>query len=73
AWKSITDRKADGGRPLGLRPSVLVVPPALEDVATKILQRELSVDNGATVTNELKGKVELVVANWMPDATAATA
>ncbi|EKM8515576.1 Mu-like prophage major head subunit gpT family protein [Salmonella enterica] len=73
AWKSITDRKADGGRPLGLRPSVLVVPPALEDVATKILQRELSVDNGATVTNELKGKVELVVADWMPDATPATA
>ncbi|EEO8957008.1 head protein, partial [Salmonella enterica] len=73
AWQSITDRKADGGRPLGLRPSVLVVPPSLEKVATKLIERELTVDDGATTTNELKGKVSLVVANWMPAATAATA
>ncbi|WP_048797108.1 MULTISPECIES: Mu-like prophage major head subunit gpT family protein [Serratia] len=65
AWKAITDRKADGGRPLGLRPSVLVVPPALEDVATKLLERELTASEEGTTTNELKGKVELVVASWM--------
>ncbi|EHY4696834.1 Mu-like prophage major head subunit gpT family protein, partial [Salmonella enterica] len=73
AWQAITDRKADGGRPLGLRPSVLVVPPSLEKVATKLLERELTVDDGATTTNELKGKVSLVVANWMPAQSAATA
>ncbi|EBP9265983.1 TPA: Mu-like prophage major head subunit gpT family protein [Salmonella enterica subsp. enterica serovar Anatum] len=73
AWQAITNRKADGGRPLGLRPSVLVVPPSLEKTATKLLERELTVDEGATTTNELKGKVSLVVAQWMPAATAATA
>ncbi|EBW5290645.1 head protein, partial [Salmonella enterica subsp. enterica serovar Thompson] len=45
----------------------------LEKVATKLIERELTVDDGATTTNELKGKVSLVVANWMPAATAATA
>lgn len=71
AWQQITDRKSDGGRPLGLRPSVLVVPPSLEKVATKLLERELTVDEGATTTNELKGKVTLVVADWMPAPAVA--
>lgn len=66
AWQAITERRADGGRPLGLRPSVLVVPPSLEKMATRLLERELTVDEGVTTTNELKGKVSLVVASWMP-------
>ena len=53
--------KADGGRPLGIKPTVLVVPPSLEKVATQMLERELA-DNSS---NELKGRLTLVVADYL--------
>lgn len=63
-WAAITamrEYKADGGRKLGIRPNVLVVPAALEKVATRLLERELD----ANSSNELKGRLELVVADYL--------
>lgn len=63
-WEAISAMrafKADGGRPLGVRPNVLVVPPALEKQATRLLERELD----ANSSNELKGRLELVVPDYL--------
>lgn len=63
-WDTIEKMKAfkrDGGKKLKIRPSLLVVPSSLEQAATKLLTRELIDENGTTVENELKGKVELLV------------
>lgn len=63
-WDSITkmrEFKADGGRKLGIKPTLLVVPPSLEKVATRLLERELD----ANSSNELKGRVEVVVADYL--------
>ncbi|MGG7567734.1 Mu-like prophage major head subunit gpT family protein [Rhodovulum sp. DZ06] len=56
--------RADGGRPLGVRPDVLVVPPSLEGAARKILNSELG-DGG--MTNEWKGAAELIVSPFLAD------
>ncbi|RZF83714.1 head protein [Pseudoalteromonas sp. CO325X] len=53
--------KADGGRKLGVRPTLLVVPASLEKTATRLLERELD----ANSSNELKGRVELLVADYL--------
>lgn len=63
-WDAITrmrEFKADGGRQLGIKPTLLVVPPSLEKLATQMLERELSESS----SNELKGKLELVVADYL--------
>ncbi|WP_440053371.1 Mu-like prophage major head subunit gpT family protein [Pseudoalteromonas sp. T1lg65] len=61
AIKSLRTFKADGGRKLGIRPTKLVVPPELEDVATKLLEREI--ENSSS--NELKGRLKLCVADYL--------
>ncbi|WP_342057821.1 Mu-like prophage major head subunit gpT family protein [Aeromonas sp. OTU364] len=53
--------EADGGRKLGIKPTLLVVPASLEKLATQMLERELSESS----SNELKGKLELVVADYL--------
>ena len=53
--------KADGGCKLGVKPTLLVVPPSLEKLATRLLERELD----ASSSNELKGRLELVVADYL--------
>lgn len=63
-WDAITrmrEFKADGGRQLGIKPTLLVVPASLEKLATQMLERELSESS----SNELKGKLELVVADYL--------
>lgn len=57
--------KADGGRPLGIKPKMLLVPTALEKQATQLLERELFVEGSDPVSNELKGKFELVVPDYL--------
>lgn len=54
--------KGDYGRPLGITPRLLVVPPALESAALKIVNNELGA-NGET--NEWKGTAEVMVAPWL--------
>ncbi|AUI65205.1 MULTISPECIES: Mu-like prophage major head subunit gpT family protein [Glaesserella] len=67
-WKAITAMRSvtgDGNKKLSIRPTVLVVPPALEKEATRLLERELTAENGVTVDNEFKGKLELIVADYL--------
>ena len=67
-WKAIAAMRAvrdDGDHRLGIKPTVLVVPPALEKEATQLLEREFRVEDGATVDNEFKGKLELIVADYL--------
>ena len=54
--------RADGGRVLGVKPSVLAVAPALEEAALKLLNSE----NGpGGETNPWKGTASLIVAPWL--------
>jgi phage major head subunit gpT-like protein len=50
--------RSDGGRILGIRPNVLVVPPSLESAALHLLNTE-TLDGGGS--NPYKGTAELIV------------
>jgi len=54
--------KSDEGRPLGIMPNLLIVPPALEGEALEILNAER--DAGGA-TNVYKGTAELLVVPWL--------
>lgn len=54
--------KGDYGRPLGVSPRLLVVPPALEDKGLAILNAERNADGS---TNIWKGTAELLVVPWL--------
>lgn len=54
--------KGDGGKPLGLMPDLLVVPPSLESAGRQILNSEYGTGG---VTNEWKGTAELLVTSWL--------
>lgn len=54
--------KADGGRPLGLRPTVLVVPPQLEAQARAIVGVQLAAGGG---TNPWFGTAEVIVTPYL--------
>lgn len=63
-WSAIEAMRAftaDGGRKLGIKPTVLVVPTGMEKLATRLLERELDSNS----SNELKGRLELVVADYL--------
>jgi phage major head subunit gpT-like protein len=67
-WEAIELMKsytADGGRKLGLVPDLIVAPSTLEKTLTRILERELYEENGVAITNELKGKFELLEAHQL--------
>ncbi|MFM5818197.1 Mu-like prophage major head subunit gpT family protein [Aeromonas sanarellii] len=61
AYSRMREFQADGGRKLGIKPTLLVVPASLEKLATQMLERELE----SSSSNELKGKLELVVADYL--------
>lgn len=54
--------KGDYGRPLGVMPNLLVVPPSLEGAAREILQNERTT-SGAT--NTWRGTADLMVVPWL--------
>ncbi|EIG6242643.1 Mu-like prophage major head subunit gpT family protein [Escherichia coli] len=64
-WSAMREFTADGGRKLGIKPTHIVVPTSLEKQAVQLLERELFADGNATVSNEMKGKLELVVADYL--------
>ncbi|MGR6980815.1 Mu-like prophage major head subunit gpT family protein [Testudinibacter sp. P27/CKL/0425] len=67
-WKAIAAMRAvqgDGGKRLGIRPTHIVVPPSLEKEAVQLLEREYRVENGSTVDNEFKGRLTLIVADYL--------
>lgn len=62
ARAALSGMKGDYGRPLGLMPNLLLVPPSLEGKARKLMNNELGA-NGET--NEWKGTAEVVVCPWL--------
>lgn len=62
ARANIMGRTGDYGRPLGLVPNLLVVPPSLESAGRKILNSEYAAGGE---TNEWKGTAELLVVPWL--------
>ncbi|PKP93189.1 MAG: hypothetical protein CVT77_06560 [Alphaproteobacteria bacterium HGW-Alphaproteobacteria-16] len=61
-FAAIENMKGDFGRPLGLKPTKLVVPPSLREAALEILNAER---DAAGATNVWKGQVELEVSPWL--------
>lgn len=59
--------KDEDGRPLGIKPTVLLVPPALEDTA-KALMTVDRLEDGKP--NLYKGACEVVVGDWLDSDTA---
>lgn len=53
---------ADGGRPLGIRPDMLIVPPALEEEGRMIVEMELGVAGQSNVWHE---SAKLMVVPWL--------
>jgi phage major head subunit gpT-like protein len=62
ARAGIQNMKGDGGRPLGLVPNLLVVPPSLESAGRQIVNSEYGTGG---ITNEWKGTAELLVVPWL--------
>jgi phage major head subunit gpT-like protein len=62
ARAAIGNFKGEGGRPLGLAPDLLVVPPTLESDARKIVNSEYGTGG---ITNEWKGTAELMMTAWL--------
>lgn len=62
ARAALSGMKGDHGRPLGLMPNLLVVPPSLESAGRKILNSEYAAGGE---TNEWKGTAELLVVPWL--------
>lgn len=54
--------KGDYGRPLGIAPNLLVVPPSLESAGRKLLNSEYATGGE---TNEWRGTAELLVVPWL--------
>ena len=62
ARAAIQGMKGDHGRPLGIVPNLLVVPPSLESAGRKLLNSE---NAAGGETNEWKGTAELLVVPWL--------
>lgn len=62
ARAALMGMKGDNGKPLGVRPSLLVVPPSLEKTALEILQAE---KNAAGATNIYQNTAKLLVTPWL--------
>lgn len=62
ARTAIMQMKGDYGRPLGLVPRTLIVPPSLEEEALELLNAER---DAAGATNVYKGTAKLVVVPWL--------
>ena len=62
ARAALMGMKGDYGRPLGITPNLLVVPPSLESAARKLLNSEYA---SGGETNEWKDTAELLIVPWL--------
>lgn len=62
ARQAMRSLKGDTGRPLGLRPTHLIVPPSLEEEAMQLVNAELGAAGG---TNVWHGTAELIITEWL--------
>lgn len=69
ARKAMMEMKGEEGRPLGIKPTVLVVPPALEGDAVRLLNNGTRIqDVGGTpvaISNEWAGTATPIVSAWL--------
>lgn len=65
ARAAMSSIKGDKGRILGIRPTVLVVPPVLEEAALKLLNADTN-DGGGS--NPWKGTAQVIVSPWLATA-----
>lgn len=76
AYQAMTTLKGDYGRPLGIKPTVLVCGPSLQSTARDLLNAELLPVNGVPggvvnenaigmISNTDKGLVDLLVSPWL--------
>ena len=59
---AMQEMKGDNGRPLGIRPSLLVVPPSLDGKARKIVNADA---NNYGATNVWKGSADVLSTSWL--------
>ena len=57
--QALAEMRKDGGRPLGVVPNLLIVPPSLEGAARKLVKKDL--DGG----NEWHGTADVLVSPWL--------
>ncbi len=69
ARAAVQNFKDDQGEPLAVMPDVLVVPPALELTARRIVEADTIVESGAAVTNIYRGSATVIVSPYLTDAT----
>lgn len=62
ARAAMQNMRGDNGRPLGIMPNLLVVPPSLEAAAREVLQAER---NAAGATNIWRNTAEMMVTPWL--------
>lgn len=62
ARAAMQELKGEGGRPLGVSPNVLVVPPELEEAGLEVLNAE---NDAGGATNVWKGTAKLIVTPWL--------
>lgn len=62
AREAMSGLKGDHGRPLGIKPRLLIVPPSLEGQALEIVNAER---DAAGATNVYKGTAEILVCPWL--------
>lgn len=62
AYGAVCSYKADGGRPLGIRPTLLVVPPTLRVSAHEVVVTDRLANGGG---NPNKGLCEVLVTPWL--------
>lgn len=55
------------GKPLGIVPDTLIVPPGLEETARMILNSDYYPSGGETITNPWKDSAELIVSPYLTD------
>ncbi|MDE0718558.1 MAG: Mu-like prophage major head subunit gpT family protein, partial [Rhodospirillaceae bacterium] len=66
-YSAMEELKGDEGRPLGLKPTHLIVPPSLREAATRLMENEFipTADGNASESNPIKGWAEVVVVPWL--------
>lgn len=62
AYAAMQSMKGDNGRPLGIRPKLLVVPPTLREAAMEVVKAER---NAAGATNINRDLVDVLVTPWL--------
>ncbi len=62
ARSALMGMKGDNGKPLNIKPSILVVPPSLEGKALEILNAER---NSSGATNVYRNTAKLLVTSWL--------